>query len=167
MPVKSLCAGLLCVAGLCQAAPVTALPPAPVAGHPAILPQTAPPPSPTPAVSGSHFDLARLEQIQSETLILEAQAARAKAERAAGGSSDDSSPAPALAMSTASGLPRIAEIAGSGRLSATLVMPDNSQVQVSAGQAISGTGLTVSRITAQSVIVRRRDGTTLSLPMDD
>lgn len=144
-----------------EAAPSTALPLPDVAGN-----------ENTPSVNlvvPGRLDVEKLEIIQGETMLLEAQALRAKAEIAAsGGVVDDggSSTATAVASGAAS-LPRISEIAGGSNLSAHLIMPDNSEVQVFTGQTIATTDMTVSKITAQGVVVTRSDGTTVSLPMND
>ncbi|MGR7464124.1 type IV pilus biogenesis protein PilP [Klebsiella aerogenes] len=138
------------------------------------LPAMAQTDAPPPAAAGTGFTIAQLEQIQAQTLILEAKAQRAKAELAARDGGDDGglpvSRAPAGATSAAAGtgnaLPRIAEISGSGNtLRARLVMPDGAMLQATQGQSIAGTDLTITRVTAQSVQARHANGTTLSLPM--
>lgn len=116
----------------------------------------------------SRFDVEKLEAIQGETILLEAQALKTKAQVAAnGGVTEDTSPASTVMAGGTSMLPRISEIAGSDTLSANLIMPDNSEVHVWKGQSIAGTDMTVTKITSQGVIVSHADGTTVSLPMDD
>lgn len=141
------------------AAPSTTLPP-PVPTEPTAAPV---------ATARSRFDIEKLEGIQAETILLEAQALRTKAQIAADGgvAEDMSAPSTAAMAGVTSTLPRISEIAGSGSLSAHLIMPDNSEVQVYAGQSIASTDLTVSKITAQGVVVTHTDGSTVSLPMND
>ncbi|MFJ3459447.1 type IV pilus biogenesis protein PilP [Scandinavium goeteborgense] len=134
------------------------------------LPVLAATPSPPPSGSDG-FNIARLEQIQSETLLLEAQAQRTKAELAAqgGGSPDTSSPSPSSTPSVVpvgNSLPRVTQIAGAGSaLSARLLMTDGSQSDVITGQTLSGSGLTITRITSRGVTARRQDGGLLTLPM--
>lgn len=121
----------------------------------------------SPPPSGSNgFNIARLEQIQSETLILEAQAQRTKAEMAAQGSGPvDNSNVPAAASAN-SALPRVMQISGAGSaLSARLLMSDGSQAEVIAGQTLSGAGMKIARITAHGVEARQQDGTVIILPM--
>lgn len=140
--------------------PSTALPSPTIPGTEAVPPEL-------PVVRG-RFDVEKLEVIQAETLILEAQALRAKAEIAASGGMGDGKPSPS-ATAVASGpsdLPRIREIAGGSRLSAQLIMPDNAEIQVFTGQTIATTDMTISNITAQGVVVTRTDGSTVSLPMN-
>lgn len=116
----------------------------------------------------SRFDVEKLEAIQGETILLEAQALKTKAQVAAnGGVTEDASQSSAVMAGVASTLPRISEIAGSDTLSANLIMPDNSEVHVWKGQSIAGTDMTVTKITSQGVIVSHADGSTVSLPMDD
>lgn len=149
------------------AAPTTTLPSSPLPAAPAKkMPAAVPVAIPT---EGSRLDVEQLERIQAETILLEAQALRTKAEIAAqGGSMDSESQTPtATAAGISSTLPRISEIAGSDTLSANLVMPDNSEVHVWKGQSIAGTDMTVTKITSQGVIVTHADGSTVSLPMDD
>lgn len=138
------------------------------------LPAQAETDAPPPVAASTGFTVAQLEQIQAQTLILEAKAQRAKAEQAAQGGGDDGglpvSRAPAGAASpgagTGSALPRIAEISGNGSaLRVRLVMPDGSMLQATQGQSIAGTDLTITRVTAQAVQARRANGTSMSLPM--
>ncbi|EBZ0491387.1 type IV pilus biogenesis protein PilP [Salmonella enterica subsp. enterica serovar Infantis] len=118
------------------------------------------------------FNLEKLERIQAETLILEAQAIRTKAWQAAQvpDTPDKTPPAatPAGASWSPDALPHVSEIAGTGtHLTARIVLPDESQTEVVTGQTIGSTRLTVTRITAQGVTVRRADGDELTLPMED
>ena len=125
-------------------------------------------PTETKPLLRSQFDVEKLEVIQGETILLEAQALKTKAQVAAsGGVTEDTSQSSTVMAGGTSTLPRISEIAGSDTLSANLVMPDNSEVHVWKGQSIAGTDMTVTKITSQGVIVTHADGSTVSLPMDD
>lgn len=117
------------------------------------------------ATGSSGFNIERLERIQSETLLLEAQALRARAELASRSGGNDTPPPVVIPGGT---LPRIAEISGiRDPLTARLVMPDGALIEVSPGQSIAGTDITISRITARSVDARREDGSRISLPMEE
>ncbi|HCA3439642.1 TPA: type IV pilus biogenesis protein PilP [Salmonella enterica subsp. salamae serovar 35:g,m,s,t:-] len=134
---------------------------------PVSLPANGKPTEATPLLR-SRFDIEKLEVIQGETILLEAQALKAKAQVAAnGGVTEDTSQSSTVMAGGPSTLPRISEIAGSDTLSANLIMPDNSEVHVWKGQSIAGTDMTVTKITSQGVIVTHADGSTVSLPMDD
>ncbi|XUA21460.1 type IV pilus biogenesis protein PilP (plasmid) [Citrobacter sp. OP27] len=134
------------------------------------LPVLAGTPSSPPPSGSDGLNIARLEQIQSETLLLEAQAQRTKAELAAqGGSSQDTSSSSSSTPSVVpvgNSLPRVTQIAGAGSaLSARLLMTDGSLADVITGQTLSGSGLTITRITSRGVTARRQDGGLLTLPM--
>lgn len=115
-------------------------------------------------MGSGRIDVEKLEAIQAETILFEAQALRAKAEIAASGGVEP--PSAVAGVSNDPALPRISEIAGGNQLSAQLIMPGNAEIQVFTGQTIAATDMTVSKITAQSVIVTRADGSTVSLPMN-
>ncbi|CNB80730.1 type IV pilus biogenesis protein PilP [Yersinia similis] len=145
------------------------------------------PPTPTRLHenSGNTLNLARLERIQADTLLFEAQAARAKAllSLQQNNGYDASLPAPLsqslVAPVTATGgipgttlstlptqtaLPRIVEIAGSGKhLRTRLALSDGAAVELSAGQRIPGTNNTVKTITAQEVQITTSTGETHTL----
>ena len=174
--VKLHCAltGVL-LAGLALCAQAT--PPAAVTG-PALPPPVAiPVPADLPADT---LNLARLERIQSDTLLYEAQGARAKAllSLQQNNGYDASVPSaltqtllapapgktPDPATTVRGSLPRIAEIAGSGKqLRARLVLADGAGVEVVAGQRVPGSGHTVKHITAQEVQVTTAAGETHTL----
>jgi type IV pilus biogenesis protein PilP len=140
------------------------------------LPHEFPPSGPTrmaektviQADNGKDFTLRRLEKIQAETLLVEAQVARAKALQSLkdSGSSDSIaqvSDGMEINVSKATGqrgaLPLIREIYGAGtRLVARLVLNDGSQAELTAGQQIPGTQLKISSISAREVRVSAPDG---------
>lgn len=120
------------------------------------------------------FTLRRLEKIQAETVIVEAQVARAKALRSLeeSGSSarlpdiSDGMAAVAINLSQtprpARGLPQISEIYGTGsRLTARLLLTDGSHAEFTTGQHIPGTQLKVTRISAREVQVATVDGSSV------
>lgn len=166
MPVVNIRAGKVAVllAGLCT-----------LPGHAAD--KTPPPQDNLPGLNTSipaagAFNLEKLERIQAETLLLEAQAIRTKAWQAAQvPDTPDKTPtstAPAGSSWSPDALPHVSEIAGTGtHLTARIVLPDGSQTEVVTGQTIGSTRLTVTRITAQGVTVRRAGGEELTLPMGD
>lgn len=142
------------------------------------------PPAPTRLheSSGNTLNLARLERIQADTLLFEAQAARAKAllSLQQNNGYDASLPAPlSQSLVAATGgvpgttlstlptqtvLPRIVEIAGSGKhLRTRLALSDGAAVELSAGQRIPGTNNTVKTITAQEVQITTSTGETHTL----
>ncbi|PUA41488.1 type IV pilus biogenesis protein PilP [Pseudomonas protegens] len=109
--------------------------------------------------------LLQLEQIQAETVLLEAQAARAKAKKELEEGTSGGSGLPMLESSGASlparplGRVHVQEIYGAGnRLVARLGLPDGSQVEIVPGEAIPGTDLTVTAISARSVRVSGGEG---------
>lgn len=129
------------------------------------------------------LSLARIERIQAETLLFEAQAARAKALQSLQQNNgyDTSLPssltqtlvAQAPAGTTASetalplrtSLPRIVEIAGIGKaLRTRLILTDGISVEVATGQRIPGTIDTVSHISAQEVQITTAAGEVHTLP---
>lgn len=123
---------------------------------------------PIPVLSGnepslSMHTLQRLETIQAETVLLEAQAARAKVQRELDevpliSSKDIVSNIPQnqlpLVAQTTYPLPVIQEIYGNNkRLVAQLVTAEGGVTTVSIGQVIPGTDYKVTSITAKSVQV--------------
>ncbi|WP_049034251.1 type IV pilus biogenesis protein PilP [Klebsiella aerogenes] len=166
MPVVNIRTGTVAVllAGLCT-----------LPGHAADktpAPQDTLPGLNTTIPAAGTFNLEKLERIQAETLILEAQAIRTKAWQAAQvPDTPDKTPAstaPSGSSWNPDALPHVSEIAGTGNhLTARIVMPDDSQTEVVTGQTIGSTRLTVTRITAQGVTVRRAGGDELTLPMED
>lgn len=96
--------------------------------------------------------LGQLEQIQAETVILEAKAARARVQKEL---EDNGIVA---TIPTASRLPSVQEIYGTGnRLVARLRWSDGSQAELAAGQRVSGTAFSITHLTAREV--RVSDGT--------
>lgn len=135
-----------------------------------------PPPSPTLRLADT-LNLAQLERIQGETLLFEAQVARAKARMSLQQNNGDDvalpspltqtllSPAPGVAAANPDiqparkALPRIIEIAGSGKaLRSRLALQDGTSVEVSTGQRIPGTGDIVKLISAQEVQILNAAG---------
>ncbi|MEQ0866964.1 type IV pilus biogenesis protein PilP [Pseudomonas aeruginosa] len=114
------------------------------------------------------YTLQQLEQLQAETVLLEAQAAKAKAQAAlveapgkAGGGEGQvmgvvAGTAPTVARS---GLAYVQEIYGSGaRLKARILLPTGRAVELLPGDPLPGTDLTVTAITPRSVRVADADG---------
>ncbi|HGJ5864820.1 type IV pilus biogenesis protein PilP [Arsenophonus nasoniae] len=107
------------------------------------------------------YTLQRLEQIQAETVMLEAKAARARIQRELEDSGIDARTAPLplngreLAMlPRAGGLPSVEEIYGSGKqLMARLVLSDGKRAELRQGEQIPGTRLRVETISAREVWV--------------
>jgi type IV pilus biogenesis protein PilP len=179
MPNAKLCRSLLGVifAGITvssHAAPTTALP--------KIEEDTSTTIDSLPATNerpGNTLNLEKIERIQDETVMFEFQAARAKALQSLQQNNgyDASLPssltqtlvAPATtaglpgttlsALPAQTALPRVVEIAGSGKnLRTRLALSDGTAVELSAGQRIPGTGNTVKTITAQEVQITTSDG---------
>ncbi|KOY63020.1 hypothetical protein AM629_05555 [Photorhabdus heterorhabditis] len=122
------------------------------------MPQKAKPPVMT------NYTLHQLEQIQAETVILEAQAARARAQKELAEnvsenitttmSSVTDSEMHSSVMPRMQQLPHIQEIYGTGnRLIARLGLPDGSWVEATTGQFIPGTAYKIKAITALEVRV--------------
>lgn len=120
--------------------------------------------------AGDHT-LRRLERIQAETVIVEAQVARAKAQKALedSGSSvsvpDVTAGTAAVAVNVSQAkrkvtpLPQINEIYGTGnRLIARLVLSDGTYAELTTGQQVPGTPLKVTSISAREVRVAALDG---------
>lgn len=120
--------------------------------------------------TASDLTLRRLENIQAETVIYEAQVARAKARKELENNGTDISTripsgrdgvdvsVTSSSTSPTRSLPRIQEIYGSPKnLMVSLAMPDGSAIAASDGQLIPGTGWRVKSITGRSVSVT--DGT--------
>ncbi|WP_339057582.1 type IV pilus biogenesis protein PilP [Candidatus Regiella endosymbiont of Tuberolachnus salignus] len=156
-----------------QATPTTKLPPAP---------EAALPPLPARVTTERTLDLARLERIQAETLLFEAQAARAKALQSVQQNKGGEIPVSATLVQTLAGaagadltpaaasppLPRIVQIAGAGNpLRARLLLPDSTTVEVTPGQRIPGTSHTVKRISAQEVQILSKNNQIHTLPFTE
>lgn len=125
------------------------------------------------AAPAQSLTFARLEQIQSQTILYEAQAARDKAKR---GISGEEIPAPMATPSAGKtevkptrqspALPRVREISGAGtHLSARLVLSDGAVAFVATGQPVPGSEFTVKKISARAVSVTDHNGRVISLPM--
>lgn len=112
--------------------------------------------------------LEKLEQLQTETLLYEAQLNRDKALRELLTTPDTTSAPQATtpaqnakaapekddSAQEADPLPRVRSISGNGtQLSALLRLADGSMVQIQSGQRIPGTGVTVKAISARNVQV--------------
>lgn len=128
------------------------------------------------------LDLERLELIQGDTMLFEAQAARAKAllalqqnngydtslpspltqtllAPAPGGTTAQDSPLPARTS-----LPRIIEISGSGKaLRTRLALSDGATVEVTAGQRVPGSSDSIKMISPQEVQLMTATGETHTL----
>lgn len=131
----------------------------------------------------AQLNLEKLEQLQAETLLYEAQLNRDKALRELLTTPPDSTPAvaspgttvPATAKQAAEprqeepeALPRVREITGTGtQLTALLRLADNSLVQIKPGSRIPGTGLTVTSLSAQGVRVTGQENREQTLPFDN
>jgi type IV pilus biogenesis protein PilP len=132
---------------------------------------------------GRDFTLRRLESIQAETVIVEAQVIRAKALKLLEESGNTSVPesfsgTAAVSVNTTSAasptpttsrrLPQINEIYGAGnRLIARLALNDGSYTELTEGQHIPGTQLKVAGISAREVKVSGLDGGNVqSLPFN-
>ncbi|HFZ1935465.1 TPA: type IV pilus biogenesis protein PilP [Serratia marcescens] len=129
---------------------------------------------------GKDFTLRRLEKIQAETVIVEAQVARAKAQKALedSGSSvsvpDVTAGTAAVAVNVSQAkskvppLPQINEIYGAGnRLIARLALSDGTYAELTTGQQVPGTQLKISSISAREVRVSALDGSgAQSLPFN-
>lgn len=154
----------LVVCALCGYVPVYALPNEHLPSEPTRMAEK----SVTQTDNRKDFTLSRLEKIQAETLLVEAQVARAKALKALkeSGSADSIaqvSDSMAMNVSQTTGqrgaLPHIREIYGAGsQLIARLVLNDGSQAELTAGQQIPGTQLKILSISAREVRVSAPDG---------
>lgn len=117
-------------------------------------------PPPQPPVM-EEYTLQRLEQIQAETVLLEAKAARARIQRELEESGIDARTANLplngreLAMlPRVGGLPSVEEIYGSGQqLMARLVLFDGKRAELRQGEQIPGTRFLVEAISAREVRV--------------
>jgi len=138
------------------------------------------PPSRLPRTA--QLNLEKLEQLQAETLLYEAQLNRDKALRELLTTPPDATtvaspgttgPAPAKPATeprqdTPDVLPRVREITGAGaQLTALLRLADNSLVQVSPGSRIPGTPLTVKSLSARGVQVTDQENREQTLPFDN
>lgn len=118
--------------------------------------------------------LGRLEQIQAETVLYEAQVARSKALKSLQ-ESDGYVSVPVtipgeignsttVKKANSNVLPSIAEIFGKNKdLLARISLQDGSVAEVRKNQRVPGTPFTVKRITVNEVIVTDSSGTTYSL----
>ena len=123
------------------------------------------------AAPAQSLTFARLEQIQSQTILYEAQAARDKAKRGVSGEAltapvPTAGPNEVKPTRQSSALPRVREISGAGtHLSARLVLPDGAVAFVATGQPVPGSEFTVKKISARAVSVTDHSGRVISLPM--
>jgi type IV pilus biogenesis protein PilP len=154
----------------------TELPPAPqelkseAAEAPAI--------KPLPDTDVRGMNLGRLEAIQADTLLYEAQLAQAKALKELQNQGYDAvlgapfNPKPVNTTKEkdevkpaqeSKSLPQIVEISGGQTLSATLQLEGGNQVRVQSGSRIPGTVWTVEKITFGEVTVRDSGNSLVSL----
>nr|WP_241390174.1 type IV pilus biogenesis protein PilP [Serratia marcescens]ULG13233.1 hypothetical protein 1577p_00046 [Serratia marcescens] len=163
------------------AAPVADIPAAPPASPPVKPPTTADLPLPTTfarAEAGRALNLGQLEAIQAETVLYEAQLARAKAlnelqkngyDRAldqpfnpAPPSQDNKSEVKGAVQDAAP--PQIVEITGAGKgFTAVLALSNGNQVTVQVGNRIPDTEFVVKRININEVVVSGKNQTLVSL----
>ncbi|MGP0867495.1 type IV pilus biogenesis protein PilP [Serratia sp. CY76356] len=163
------------------AAPVADIPAAPPASPPVKSPTPADLPLPTTfarAEAGRALNLGQLEAIQAETVLYEAQLARAKAlnelqkngyDRAldqpfnpAPPSQDNKSEVKGAVQDAAP--PQIVEITGAGKgFTAVLALSNGNQVTVQVGNRIPGTEFVVKRININEVVVSGKNQTLVSL----
>lgn len=104
------------------------------------------------------YTLQQLEQLQAETVLLEAQAAKAKAKAALTETSNKTGEG--LVMGTApQRLTYVQEIYGAGaRLKARILLPTGRAVELLSGDLIPGTDLKIIAITPRSVRVAGMNG---------
>nr|WP_260441662.1 type IV pilus biogenesis protein PilP [Serratia fonticola] len=161
------------------AAPIADVPPAPPATHSAETPADIPQPTTfTRAEAGRALNLGQLEAIQAETVLYEAQLARAKAlnelqkngyDRAldqpfnpAPPSHDNKSEIKGAEQNAVP--PQIVEITGTGKsFIAVLTLSNGNQVTVQSGNRIPGTEFVVKRINLNEVVVAGKNETLVSL----
>ncbi|MGK0667885.1 type IV pilus biogenesis protein PilP [Serratia marcescens] len=163
------------------AAPVADIPAAPPASPPVKPPTAADLPLPTTfarAEAERALNLGQLEAIQAETVLYEAQLARAKAlnelqkngyDRAldqpfnpAPPSQDNKSEVKGAVQDAAP--PQIVEITGAGKgFTAVLALSNGNQVTVQVGNRIPGTEFVVKRININEVVVSGKNQTLVSL----
>lgn len=144
-------------------------------------PEDVPTPVVGPRIQNSYaLHLEHLETIQAETVLYEAQLARAKALNElqkngydhtleppfnpAPSSQDDKTEIKGTGMIQNTALPQILEItgAGSGYL-AVLSLFNGNQITVQAGQRIPGTDYVVKRITLNEVVISGKNQSLISL----
>ncbi|BBI93033.1 type IV pilus biogenesis protein PilP [Serratia symbiotica] len=107
------------------------------------------------------YTLQRLEQIQAETVLLEAKAARARIQRELEESGIDARTAnlpltgrELAILPRAGSLPSVEEIYGSGKqLMARLVLSDGKRAELRQGEQIPGTRFLIETISAREVRV--------------
>ncbi|WP_034070002.1 type IV pilus biogenesis protein PilP [Pseudomonas aeruginosa] len=113
------------------------------------------------------YTLQQLEQLQAETVLLEAQAAKAKAQaalaetpgKAGGGTGQVMGSVAGAAPAGLPGLAYVQEIYGSGaRLKARILLPTGRAVELLPGDPLPGSELRVTAITPRSVRVADADG---------
>ncbi len=125
--------------------------------------------------------LEKLESLQSETLLYEAQLSRDKAQSALRGSQPPSASEPVYSSEhtlpavtdTApvseslplSSLPKVIQISGSSRrLVAQLLLPDGKKINVTTGTVLADSGLKVVSISAEHVQISDGHSTSQLLP---
>lgn len=132
-----------------------------------ITPEIAMPADTTGLDDSKNLTLGRLETIQSETVVVEAQVIRAKAIKSLQESNGYSQSLPGVLPGSLNSsdsavpvktkqeaMPLISEIYGAGnKLIAKIVLSDGSYSEVAQNQRIPGTRYVVKRITANEVIV--------------
>ncbi|HDO7154526.1 type IV pilus biogenesis protein PilP [Yokenella regensburgei] len=183
MPTNSLISRLaLCLLLLSPgvfAEPTTALPPAPSLDTEVKTTVEVPPPTTfTRAEAGRALNLGQLEAIQAETVLYEAQLARAKALNELQKNGYDRSleqpfnPAPPAqdnkteVKGAAQDVipPQIVEITGNGTgYLAVLSLSNGNQVTVQTGNRIPGTDYVIKRITLNEVVVSGKNQSLVSL----
>ncbi|HBP4890423.1 TPA: type IV pilus biogenesis protein PilP [Pseudomonas aeruginosa] len=113
------------------------------------------------------YTLQQLEQLQAETVLLEAQAAKAKAQaaldeapgKAGGGDGQVMGSVAGAAPVALPGLAYVQEIYGSGaHLKARILLPTGRTVELLPGDSLPGSELRVTAITPRSVRVADADG---------
>lgn len=168
------------------AAPTTTLPPAPLpepavkSAEPAEAPADAPQPTAfTRVEAGRALNLGQLESIQAETVLYEAQLARAKAlnelqkngyDRALDQPFNPAPPSQDNKKVEVKGAtpdaipPQVVEITGTGNgYLAVLSLSNGNQVTVQTGNRIPGTDYVVKRITINEVVVSGNNQSSMSL----
>lgn len=177
----ALCLALLTPAVM--AAPVTTLPGVPASLAPPPTASDLPLPVPQPLTvmhdnAGQPLNLGSLEVIQAETVLFEAQLARARAlgelqksgydtvvDRPFNPAPPTGNDAPAIKGAAADTTPpQVIEIAGEGgALTALLVLGNGNQVRVQTGSRVPGTDYRVKRISISEVVVTSPAHALLSL----
>lgn len=177
----ALCLALAAPAAMAAPQPDGHGPGNPTASPPATADLPLPVPHPLTVLhdsAGQPLNLGTLEVIQAETVLFEAQLARARAlgelqkkgyDTLAGSPFNPAQPAgndaPAVKGAAADAAPpQVVEIAGSGTaLSALLVLSNGNQVHVQTGSRVPGTDYVVKRISISEVVVSSSSHALLSL----